>query len=99
MRALRGGHIKALASGLARRAMIRAMVEYGGGIDKGPAGQVGGNPTGGGSPNLGSDVDFFGNVGNTVGDVWNTVAALPTESLVLLVVAVFVGLVILRRAF
>jgi hypothetical protein len=69
------------------------MVEYGGGINNGPAGQVGGGPQ------VGTDADFFGNVGNAVGDVWNTVASMPTEMLVAAVVIVFLGLMIFKRAF
>ena len=69
------------------------MVEYGGGIQNGPAGQVGG---GGGG---GAHVDFFGSVGHTIGDVTNTVLAQPPEVLVVGIVVFFLGLIILRRAF
>lgn len=75
------------------------MVEYGGGINEGPAGQVGGNPTVGNPSVGGGDADFFGNVGNAVGDVWNAIAAMPTEMLVAAAVVIFLGLVIFRRAF
>jgi hypothetical protein len=74
------------------------LVEYGGGIDNGPAGQVGGGG-GGGSPDLGQPVDFFGSVGDFVGDATNTILALPPEMLFLGVVAFIIGLAILRRAF
>jgi hypothetical protein len=76
------------------------MVEYGGGINNGPAGQVGGNPgAGGGDPQLGTPVDFFGSVSNGIGDAANWLFALPPETLFLGIVAVFVGLIVLRRAF
>jgi hypothetical protein len=74
------------------------MVEYGGGINNGPAGHVGGGG-GGGSPDLGQPVDFFGSVSNTVSDLTNQVLALPTEMLALGIVLFFVGLIVLRRAF
>lgn len=69
------------------------MVEYGNGVAHG-AGQVpGGHTTGGGSIDVGSGVGHF--IDNAV----HTVSTMPPEQLVLLVVAVFVGLLILRRAF
>jgi hypothetical protein len=75
------------------------VVEYGGGINNGPAGQVGGNPGGGGSPQLGTPVDFFGTVGNTINDATAFVSSQPIEVLVLGAVILFLGLVVLRRAF
>ena len=74
------------------------MVEYGGGINNGPAGQVGGGG-GGGSPDLSTDVDFFASVGSLVNEATNTVLALPPEWLAALIVGFFVGLVVLKRAF
>ena len=74
------------------------MVEYGGGINNGPAGQVGGGG-GAGAPDLGQPVDFFSSVSNTVSDLTNQVLALPPEMLALGIVIFFVGLVVLRRAF
>jgi hypothetical protein len=74
------------------------MVEYGGGINEGPAGQVGGGG-GGGSPNLGSSGDPFANVGNMFNDAVNFITAQPTEILVLAVVVAILGLVVLKRAF
>ena len=70
------------------------MVEYGGGINNGPAGQVGGGG-GGGSANA----DFFGTIGHTVGDVTNTILAQPPEILLIGIVGFFIGLIVLRRAF
>lgn len=74
------------------------MVEYGGGINNGPAGQVG-NPGGGNPPELGQPVDFFGSVGNTINDATTFVSSQPIEVLILGIVIFFVGLVVLRRAF
>ncbi|HUQ44325.1 MAG TPA: hypothetical protein VM451_07975 [Candidatus Limnocylindria bacterium] len=72
------------------------MVEYGGGINNGPAGQVGGA----GAPHVGgSSPDLFTSAGNAVNDAVNTVTALPFEMQVLLIVVVFLGLIVLRRAF
>jgi len=71
------------------------MVEYGGGINNGPAGQGGG----GGAPVLGTPVDFFGSVGNTINDATAFVSSQPTEVLILGIVIFFVGLMVLRRAF
>jgi hypothetical protein len=67
------------------------MVEYGNGIGQGPAGQAG---PGGGGGDLGAQ--FM----NAATGAVDTVARLPTEQLVLLVIAVvLVGLFVLRRAF
>lgn len=74
------------------------MVEYGGGISNGPAGQAGGGG-GGGAPDLGGHVDFFGSIGHTISDVTNTVLAQPPEVLAIGIVLFFVGLIVLRRAF
>ena len=73
------------------------MVEYGGGIEHGPAGQVGGS--GGGSPELGQPVDFFGSVGNVVNDTANWLSAQPLEVLVLGFLAILLAVVLLKRAF
>ena len=74
------------------------MVEYGGGINEGQAGQVGGG--GGGSrPDLSTDVDFFTTVGNVVNDTASFLSAQPLEVLVAGFFVVLLGLVILKRAF
>lgn len=77
------------------------MVEYGGGINNGPAGQVGGGNVvaGGGGAPTGSQPDIFSSVTNGIGDLVDQVAALPTEVLIVGIVAFFLGLIILRRAF
>jgi hypothetical protein len=73
------------------------MVEYGGGIDQGPAGQVGG---GGGAPDVGGgSVDLFSSVGGVVNDVGSWLSVQPVEVLALGIVIFFVGLVVLKRAF
>jgi hypothetical protein len=74
------------------------VVEYGGGISHGPAGQVGGS-AGPGAPQVGGHVDIFSSIGNTIHDVTNTVLAQPPEVLAVGIVLFFLGLVILRRAF
>ena len=74
------------------------MVEYGGGISHGPAGQVGGSG-GAGSPGAGVHVDFFGSIGNTIHDVTTTVLAQPPEILAIGIVLFFLGLIVLKRAF
>jgi hypothetical protein len=73
------------------------VIEYGGGINNGPAGQVSGG--GGGGPDLGQPVDFFSNAGHVVNDAWNFVASQPLEVLVGAFFVLLIGLVILRRAF
>jgi hypothetical protein len=67
------------------------MVEYGHGVAEG-AGQVSGSSGGGGTS------DWGGGIGHMVGDAVTTVTRLPTEQLLLLIVAVIVGFWILRRA-
>ena len=74
------------------------MIEYGGGINNGPAGQVSGGG-GGGGPDLGQPVDFFSNAGHIVNDAWNFIASQPLEVLVAGFFVILIGLVILRRAF
>jgi len=71
------------------------VIEYGGGINNGPAGQVGG----GGAPDLGQPVDFFGNAGHAFNDVVGFVASQPLEVLVAGFFVILIGLVVLRRAF
>ena len=72
------------------------MVEYGGGINNGPAGQVGG----GSAPNFGgSEGDVFTRVGNVVNDGINFLSAQPIEVLVAGFFVVLIGLVVLKRAF
>jgi hypothetical protein len=72
------------------------MVEYGGGIANGPAGQVAGNS---GNPNLGQPVDFLGSVSHTFNDAANFVLSQPPEVLIAGIVIFFVGLIVLKRAF
>lgn len=74
------------------------MIEYGGGINEGPAGQVGGGG-GGGAPQLGQPVDFFSNVGNFVNDTAGFISSQPLEVLVAAFFVIMIGLVVLRRAF
>ncbi|HEY4189027.1 MAG TPA: hypothetical protein VGM28_01280 [Candidatus Limnocylindrales bacterium] len=68
------------------------MVEYGQGVGQatGASGTLGG---GGGTHDLGADV------GAAFHDAVHTVSTLPPQALVLIIVLVFVGLIILRRAF
>ena len=75
------------------------MIEYGGGINNGPAGQVGGGGGGGGAPDLGTPVDFFGNAGNLLNDAVGFVSSQPLEVLVAGFFVILIGLVVLRRAF
>jgi hypothetical protein len=73
------------------------VVEYGGGIHDGPAGQVASGS--GGGPDFGGGPDIFASVGHLVDDATNWFATAPTEQVVLLLAVVFLGLVVLRRAF
>ena len=78
------------------------MVEYGGGINNGPAGQVGGGGNtvvGGGGADAANQPDVFTSITNAFGDIVDQVAALPTEMLVLGIVLFFLGLIVLKRAF
>ena len=77
------------------------MVEYGGGINNGPAGQVGGggNTVSGGGTPAASQPDVFSSISNAFGDIMDQVAALPTEMLVVGIVVFFLGLIVLKRAF
>lgn len=70
------------------------MVEYGQGVSEG-AGKFSGS-AGGGS---GGGGDWGGNLMAAATDAVDTVLALPTEQLLLLLAVVIVGLVILKRAF
>ena len=70
------------------------MVEYGGGISEGPAGQVGG-----GSHVLGQGGDLFGSLSQVANDAIATVASLSPVEMAIGIVVIFLGLVILRRAF
>ena len=70
------------------------MVEYGGGINEGPAGQVGG----GGAPSMSYD-DPFANVSHLLNDGVNFIMAQPLEVLVAAFFVALIGLVILKRAF
>ncbi len=74
------------------------MIEYGGGINNGPAGQVGGGG-GGGAPDLGTPVDFFGNAGNLFNGAVGFISSQPLEVLVAAFFVILIGLVVLRRAF
>lgn len=67
------------------------MIEYGNGIANGPAGQVGG-----GHP-VAVGGDPFANIEHTVnaGVAW--VSSLPPVELVVLVVALVIGLILVRR--
>ncbi|HEY6570224.1 MAG TPA: hypothetical protein VIZ22_08045 [Candidatus Limnocylindrales bacterium] len=67
------------------------MVEYGQGV--GQATGVGGGSHGGGSQDLGAGAMAFMN------DAVNQLNALPPTTLVIIVVLIFVGLVLVRRAF
>lgn len=68
------------------------MVEYGNGVGQ-VSGQGGGNPFGSGPTDIGARVT------NAIGDTVQTVLALPVGMQLLLLAAVIVGLVVLRRAF
>jgi hypothetical protein len=72
------------------------MVEYGGGVANGPAGQVAGHS---GSSPLGQPVDVFGSISHTFNDAANFVLSQPPEVLLVGAVILFLGLVVLKRAF
>ena len=67
------------------------MVEYGNGV--GQATGISGGGGGGGTTDLGAGAAAF------VNDAVNTISALPPTTLVIIAVLIFVGLIILRRAF
>lgn len=75
------------------------MVEYGGGLSHGPAGQVSGSgahPLAGG----GGGSDIGANVGNFFNNAVNTFSAMPLiEQVVLVVAAMIIGYFLLRRVF
>jgi hypothetical protein len=73
------------------------MVEYGGGISEGPAGQVGGGGGVGTVPDFGGDP--FANIRHTVDGAVAWVGSLSMIELAALVAVIFAGLLILRRAF
>lgn len=76
------------------------MIEYGGGINNGPAGQVGGGGGGGGgAPDLGTPVDFFGNASNLLNDGLAFISSQPLEVLVAAFFVILISLAVLRRAF
>jgi len=77
------------------------VVEYGGGINNGPAGQVGGGGgvIGPGSPAHAQAPDVLGSISHTLGDIANQVLALPPGMLALGIVLFFLGLIVLKRAF
>ncbi len=79
------------------------MVEYGGGLSHGPAGQVGGAGGGGGPAVVGGPVtspDLGGQVSGMFNDAVHTFSALPfAEQALLVVAALFVLWLVARRAF
>jgi hypothetical protein len=75
------------------------MVEYGGGISKGPAGQVGGGGgSGGAAPDFGGG-DPFANISNAFDGAVGWLGSLAPIELAAVIAVVFTGLVVLRRAF
>jgi len=72
------------------------MVEYGGGISQGPAGQVSGGTSGFGQP---GGVDVGASVGSLANDAVSAISSLSPIELVALLAIVFLGLIILRPAF
>ena len=68
------------------------MVEYGNGVGTATKVANGGNG-GGGSMDVGQAASQF------VHDATHTVSTLPPEALVAIVIVIFLGLIILRRAF
>lgn len=71
------------------------MVEYGQGVGQ-VSGQTGG---GGGAVGAGGSVDVGVSFGNWVADSIHTISTMPPALLVTCLVGLFVGLVILKRAF
>lgn len=74
------------------------MVEYGGAINNGPAGQVAGS-SGANAPHFGGAGDVFASVGHVVNDATHWIASLPFEVQVAGIIVFFLGLIVLRRAF
>jgi hypothetical protein len=68
------------------------MVEYGNGVGH-ATGAGGGGGGGGATTDIGAGAERF------VNDAVNTISGLPPTTLVLIVVLIFLGLLILRRAF
>ena len=68
------------------------MVEYGNAVDQGSRAVGGGERVGGGGADLGAGAVNFMN------DTVHNVQALPPEMLLLLVVVIFAGLYVLKRA-
>jgi hypothetical protein len=71
------------------------MVEYGHGVGQVSGQSGGGAGTGGG----GSTTDLGASVSGFISDSVDRIAALPPEMLLLLVVLIFAGLIVLKRAF
>ena len=69
------------------------MVEYGNGVGTATKVANGGSGGGGGSMDVGAAATNF------VHDAAHTISTLPPEGLVILVIAIFLGLVFLRKAF
>ncbi len=74
------------------------MVEYGHGVGEGTSGVSGYGGGGGGGVGGGGGGDWGAGLGRMAGDAVDTISALPAEQLLLLVVAIVVGLWILKRA-
>ncbi|HET7180887.1 MAG TPA: hypothetical protein VFI15_01505, partial [Candidatus Limnocylindrales bacterium] len=74
------------------------MVEYGGAINNGPAGQVAGS-AGGNAPDFGSSPDVFASVGHVVNDATSWLASLPFEMQVAGIIIFFAALLVVKRAF
>jgi hypothetical protein len=68
------------------------MVEYGNAVDQGSGAVGGGDRVGSGGADLGAGAVNF------VNDTVHNVQALPPEMLLLLVVVIFAGLYVLKRA-
>jgi hypothetical protein len=75
------------------------MVEYGHGVGQVSGQSGGGGGAGGGGFGSGGPTDLGASVTGFISESVDRVAALPPEMLLLLVVLVFAGLVVLRRAF
>ena len=70
------------------------MVEYGNGV--GTATKVANGGSGGGG---GGSMDVGAAAGGFIHDAANTVSTLPPEALIAIVIVIFLGLIVLRRAF
>jgi hypothetical protein len=73
------------------------VVEYGGAVNNGPAGQVGAgtaNP-----PHFGSGTDLFASVNHVINDGMAYVSSLPFEAQVAGIIVFFLALIVLKRAF